>query len=115
MSQQTYTRQTPRPLPRQSGYMSDPVRGARLGRPTTDPDTVPPASFRFYLQRVRLDQGGYDEGGAYWGMGAPLYRFEAGEGPDDLAAWPAGFLRARDRQAAKAKLRADYPGARFYA
>ena len=111
MSKQNHAR----PLPRQSGYMSDPVRGARLGRPTTDPNTVPLVPFRFYLRRVRLDHGGYDEGGAYWGTGAPLYRFETGEGPDDLTAWPTGFLRARDRQDAKAKLRADYPAARFYA
>ena len=109
------THHAPRPLPRQSGYMGDPVRGARLGRPTTEPNTVLPVPFRFYLRRVRLDRGGYDQGGAYWGIGAPLYRFEAGEGPDKLTAWPAGFLRDCDRQDAKAKLRADYPAARFYA
>ncbi len=105
----------PRPLPRQAGWMGDPTRGAQLGRPTTDPDTVPPAPFRFYLQRVRLDAGGYDSGGAYWGTGAPLYRFEAGEGPDELADWPSGFLRARTRADAKRQLRETYPAARFYA
>lgn len=25
------------------------------------------------LFRVRLDSGGYDDGGAYWGLGKPLY------------------------------------------
>lgn len=26
------------------------------------------------VTRVRLDSGGYDKGGAYWGVGSPLYR-----------------------------------------
>jgi hypothetical protein len=97
--------------------MGDPARGAQLGRPTTDPADVAAAAspFRFYLQRVRLDAGGYDSGGAYWGVGAPLYRFEAGEGADDLTEWPAGFLRARTRADAKRQLRDTYAGARFYA
>ena len=28
---------------------------------------------KIYRKRVRLDSGGYDMGGAYWGIGAPLY------------------------------------------
>jgi len=28
---------------------------------------------KVYRKRVRLDSGGYDSGGAYWGLGAPLY------------------------------------------
>jgi len=28
---------------------------------------------KVYKKRVRLDSGGYDSGGAYWGLGAPLY------------------------------------------
>ena len=111
------------PLPRAAGWMGDPARGAQLGRHTTDPASVAerdgtpaaPSPFRFYLQRVRLDVGGYDGGGAYWGVGAPLYRFEAGEGEDDLRDWPSGFLRARTRADAKRQLRDTYPAARFYA
>lgn len=107
----------PRQLPRATGWMGDPKRGAQLGRPSTDPATVTELKtpFRFYLQRVRLDAGGYDSGGAYWGVGAPLYRFEAGEGPNELTDWPAGFLRARTRADAKRQLRETYPAARFYA
>lgn len=111
------------PLPRAAGWMGDPSRGAQLGRPTTDPaevitrdgTTAVRSPFRFYLQRVRLDAGGYDSGGAYWGVGAPLYRFEAGEGADELTEWPSGFLRARTRADAKRQLRETYPAARFYA
>lgn len=29
---------------------------------------------RLTLQRVKLDRGGYDSGGAYWGLGKPLWR-----------------------------------------
>lgn len=28
---------------------------------------------KIYRKRVRLDSGGYDMGGVYWGIGAPLY------------------------------------------
>jgi len=45
---------------------------------------------------VRLDMGGYDEGGAYWGRGAPLYCAEAPE--------YRRFTRARSRAEAAANL-----------
>ena len=32
---------------------------------------------KVYLQRVRLNNGGYDSTGSYWGTGAPLYHFQA--------------------------------------
>ena len=67
--------------------------------------------YKFRLARVRIDAGGYDPGGAYWGLGAPLYwaRDDATHGaPVEL------FLRAGDREAAKAKIRESYPAARFY-
>lgn len=56
------------------------------------------------LTRVSLDRGGYDNGGAYWGIGEPLWYAvsECGE--------YAAFFRAPSREAAKAKL----PGRTFY-
>lgn len=63
---------------------------------------------RFYLQRVRLDSGGYDSGGAYWGIGSPLYRFESADG------CLSGFLRARTREQAKAGVRDEHPRAEFF-
>lgn len=30
-------------------------------------------SGKVYLSRVRLDSGGYDHHGRYWGIGAPLF------------------------------------------
>lgn len=77
----------------------------RMSRTQGDPGTdAHPMS----LRRVRLDSGGYDPGGAYWGLGPPLYWC----GNDDLDV--DMFLRARDREDAKAKVREEYPDARFY-
>ena len=79
--------------------------GAPMGRPNMGADfnwTLP-----LHLQRLNLDSGGYDHGGAYWGPGAPIYAIF-----DD-----AGFyctLRAWSRDAAKAEFRADQPHAWFY-
>jgi hypothetical protein len=57
------------------------------------------------LRRERLNSGGYDENGRYFGRGEPLFAFDSG---DD---W--GHLRAASRKAAVAKLRAECPGIRF--
>lgn len=91
------------------GYMGDRKRGASLGRATV----LGSPSHRdnrilFHLRRVRLDQGGYDPGGAYWGIGSPLFE-----------AWDDGgeaymTFRTGDREAAKEAVRGTYPNARFY-
>jgi hypothetical protein len=79
-----------------------------MGRQTVRPED-PSVARRLYLQRVRLDSGGYDCGGAYWGHGTePLYRYCSEDGEAD------GFIRAKDRAAAKAKVLALVPGARFF-
>jgi hypothetical protein len=57
---------------------------------------------RVHLHRVRLDSGGYDQGGAYWGIGDPLYCAWNDEGEN--------YIRASDRGQAKIKLR----GCTFY-
>jgi hypothetical protein len=73
--------------------------GASMGR---DSDPLETITGKVHLERVRLDRGGYDNGGAYWGVGLPLWRVwnELGE----------AFFRAPNRDAAKAKL----PGRRFF-
>jgi hypothetical protein len=80
--------------------------GAPMGRRThyADDRTTPRA---FRLRRVVIDSGGYDNGGAYWGFGAPLYRYESFDGDAE------GYLRAADREAAKAAVRETYPRATF--
>lgn len=71
-------------------------------------ERTPADAQRFYLERLPLDSGGYDRGGAYWGHGEPLYRFESADG------CLSGFLRADDRDEAKEAVREDYPRALFF-
>jgi hypothetical protein len=87
-------------------WMGDPRRGAALGRATAYASAAPAG--KFSLQRVYLDSGGYDSGGAYWGHGQRLYWYASEDGAAD------GYLRAFDRDDAKAAVRKLYPGARFY-
>lgn len=78
--------------------------GAPMGRRgATDLDTSAPLA----LHRVPVNSQGYDRGGAYWGVGAPLYEVldRGGEG---------FFLRAENRADAKALVINQYPDARFF-
>jgi hypothetical protein len=85
--------------------------GAPMGRQSHPPDD-PKAPLKFSLRRVvMVDQDCYDNGGAYWGQGAPLYYAEA-EQPNGDRCWQ--FLRARSRTNAKDTIRLWYPNARFY-
>jgi hypothetical protein len=90
--------------------------GAPLGRSSDHLAglIVEPADTPFTLRRVRLNSGGYDDGGAYWGIGAPLFwwaiEIREGESRDECS----GYFRARDRAAAKAHIRGLHPAARFY-
>ena len=63
---------------------------------------------RFYLQKARLDSGGYDQGGAYWGLGEPVY---IAQDEDDTI---QRTYRATSRAHAKQQLRAEFPHARFF-
>jgi len=69
---------------------------------------------RISLQKVRLDSGGYDESGRYFGSGwergvnvaGDVYVADMGDG--------YLYVRARSRAGAKAAVRKKCPGARFY-
>lgn len=95
-------------LPPDPGWMGDPRRGASLGRASSPAGNGETIVRKFTLRHVRLNNGGYDSGGTYWGLGPRLY----------WAASECGgiscYIRARDRQAAKDTIRNRYPGARFY-
>lgn len=82
--------------------------GAPMGRTSTTPAGTPPAPLKLSLYRIRINAGGYDSGGAYWGQGAPLYRAASDCGTFET------WFRARDRDAAKAFVRAQRPTATFY-
>jgi hypothetical protein len=81
--------------------------GAPMGRAEVR-EAEASSPVRFYLSRVPLNSGGYDSGGAYWGLGRPVYQAKQVDGPDEF------FLRAADREDAKAKIIKDYPNASFY-
>jgi len=82
-------------------------RGAQMGRPDHVPHDC--ASARLSLRRLALDRGGYDPAGAYWGLGAPLWR-AAGHSPSGPVEI---YTRACSREQAKRLLLAAHPGARF--
>jgi hypothetical protein len=82
--------------------------GASMGRDSTRQRDLPTEPVKLYLQRVRLDSGGYDPGGAYWGHGEPLYV------AFDLAGDVQHFVRAVDRPMAKRLVAEKIKGARFY-
>jgi hypothetical protein len=88
------------------GWGGDPSRGAALGRPTLRGE--PSFSGRLTLRRVRLDQGGYDPNGTYFGAGGPLYWYASDDGEIDA------MLRAHSREGAKAQVLKIYPSAKFY-
>lgn len=86
--------------------------GAPMGRPTARANnkySIEPGADPFHLVRVPLDKGGYDKGGAYWGLGEPLYYFEFSRVPD-----LCGYVRGRTRDHAKAAVREIHPNARFF-
>jgi len=64
---------------------------------------------RVALREVRLDRGGYDSDGRYWGANihgvGRLFAVDDGERTE--------HLRASDRAAAKRKLQAECPAIRF--
>ena len=89
------------------GWGGDPSRGAALGRADICHDTGEPMG-KLYLRRVRLNLGGYDPNGTYFGHGAPLYWCSDAEGEVDFV------LRARDRDEAKTKVLKKLPDATFW-
>lgn len=52
-------------------------RGAPMGRLTQEERTAPARSVRLF--KVRLDSGGYDDGGAYWGFPGDLFCAQGNE------------------------------------
>lgn len=62
---------------------------------------------KFTLRRKRLDSGGYDRTGRYYGVGQPLFEYQ-----DDGDIYDE--IRADDRDHAIAKITAKYPGCTFY-
>jgi hypothetical protein len=93
-----YARSSPR------GWGGDPSRGAALGRATeagsADYDG------KLALIRIKINRGGYDPQGTYFGVGEPLFNLSDEDGTIDRT------FRARDRKAAVAMARGMYPRAK---
>lgn len=73
---------------------------------------------RIQLRRVPLNSGGYTAQGRYFGTGAPLYLYYNLDevNPQDAVGDDPnfeGYIRGADRAAAIAKLRKQFPLARF--
>lgn len=92
-------------------YLSNAVSqyGASMGR-KGNVSMVSKTDKRFRLVRVRLDRGGYDAGGAYWGVGTPLYYYEH----EDETELVYGHVRGATREKAKEQVRQQFPSAQFY-
>jgi hypothetical protein len=85
----------------------DSNRGAPMGR-YSGPDPLNTDAGRLYLSRVPINSGGYDAGGAYWGLASvALYCAMDQDGA-------TRFFRAISRDSAKRQILADYPAATFY-
>ena len=85
-------------------------RGAPMGRVNTI--TLPDAPIIFYMTRMPLVDGDYDQGGAYWGyvQGTQMYWARgAGDWCDDEM-----FVRAKCRDDAKTQIKVEFPNARFF-
>jgi hypothetical protein len=60
------------------------------------------------LRRVRINSGGYDDSGYYWGIGQRLYHAAFEDGQSDL------YFRADNREDAKLAVLANRPDSVFY-
>ena len=78
-------------------------RGAPMGR-FSNP-RPPVENVKMYLRHVHLDSGGYDDGGAYWGIGQPLFQAHAGADYPSLSY----FTRADSRKAAVEEFKRQFP------
>ena len=91
------------------GWCGDPARGAALGRdPRHADDTNAPV--KLYLRKVRLNGGGYDANGTYFGATrwSDVYWYADASGEVD------GTCRAGSRTLAKEQITALYTSATFY-
>jgi hypothetical protein len=57
---------------------------------------------KFTLRHIRLNNGGYDVNGGYWGNGEPLFWYCSDCGKH------SEYIRAISRDAAKSKIRSYY-------
>lgn len=98
------------------GWCGDRSRGAGMGRSGDNLDAliIEATDAPFTLQQVRLDNGGYDQGGAYWGHHQRLYWWSVTITEGDATDECSGYFRAPSRTAAKSHILELHPLARFF-
>lgn len=85
-------------------------RGAKLGHANQLPVNVQ-AQLKLHLEKLRIDSGGYDTSGCYWGLPGNEHVYCAWcqvEPPVFIFKW------ARNREGAKSLVRGILPNARFF-
>lgn len=87
-------------MPRLDTAPVNSVYGAPMGRRSSPGGLALYGVSRTYLRRVRLNSGGYDRGGAYWGIGQPLWCLWGYSADGDLV---CEYFRAPSRAAALAR------------
>lgn len=102
MSSTTPSYKTHDPL----GWCGNPSRGAALGRPHVM-DAPRDFEGRLFVSRVRIDSGGYDKNGTYFGLGGPLYWIASADGDIDF------MRRAGSREEARQLALKEYPKAKI--
>lgn len=83
-----------------------------MGRAGAHPGDDPHCHMR--VRRIRLDNGGYDEGGAYWGHGTPLWYCAGRDTFGGVSDWIEDFHRAPSKAAAIAYWRELWPNAKVW-
>jgi len=93
------------------GWCGDPRRGAAMGRSTIQ--RGPPETFtgKLYLRKIRLDSGGYDTNGTYFGHGGEQLWWCAGTSECHVIDF---VLRSKKRANAKEEVLETYPNAKFF-
>ena len=82
---------------------------SKYGAPMGRCDHAHPGNeYKVYVHQIPVNAGGNDKGGAYWGLGAPLFRAISADGEF------ACYRRARNRRQAVAALRIEFPSITFY-
>jgi len=89
------------------GWCGDPRRGAALGRPSYEADDPATWEGKLYVSESRLDSGGYDENGTYFGHGDALFWVRSADYEIDY------MIRAPNRVMAVKLVMIEYPKASF--
>lgn len=67
---------------------------------------------KFECERLPLDKGGYDRGGRYFGVGAPVYELESYYDSGDVEKYRLSHYRAYSKSEAREKHHKMYPNDR---